>query len=150
MNRGMPPGLRFAIISRAFKRKLDERTKELDLTGVQMHVLAELDRLENFGVEEVNQRDLEQAEHVTHPTMTEIIKRLEKKGFVQCSPGSDRRYKKITRTPKAIHFFTELADQDDVIFQELCRGLTQQEIESLLHITDLILLNIARDQQDHK
>ena len=88
----IPLGRRFAIIDRAFKQHLNKKADQLGLTAVQLRVLGELSRLEAFGVPEVNQRDLEQAEQVTHPTMTEMIKRLEKKGFVTCTTSTtDRR-----------------------------------------------------------
>lgn len=92
----IPPGRRFAILDRAFKYRLGEKADQLGLTAVQLRVLGELSRLEASGVPEVNQRDLEIAEQVTHPTMTDMIRRLEKKGFVTCSVSqTDRRYKKI-------------------------------------------------------
>ena len=45
-------------------------------------VLGELGRLERESAGEVTQKALEAAAHVTHPTMTELLKKLEKKGFV--------------------------------------------------------------------
>ena len=77
----MPPGRRFAILDRAFKYRLGENADQWGLTAVQLRVLGELSRLEASGVPEVNQRDLEMAEQVTHPTMTDMIRRLEKKGL---------------------------------------------------------------------
>lgn len=145
----MPPGLRFAILERAFKKRLGQWAGEKGLTTVQLWAICELCRLEKSGVEEVNQRDLERAERVSHPTMTEIIKRLEQKGFVHCAISeTDRRYKKITATVKADAIHEELAAQDAAIFQELCRGLTQEQIDTLLQLTDLMLHNAA--QEDHK
>lgn len=92
MKSDMPIGLRFSLLHRAFIRQMDQRLLEKDLTGVQFGVLAALIRLEERGEAELSQRDLENASRVTHPTMTEIIKRLEKKGFLLCRPGQlDRR-----------------------------------------------------------
>ena len=87
MKSDMPIGLRFSLLHRAFIRQMDQRLLEKDLTGVQFGVLAALIRLEERGEAELSQRDLENASRVTHPTMTEIIKRLEKKGFLLCRPG---------------------------------------------------------------
>ena len=76
MEKEMPIGLRFSLLHRSFKKQLDEQLKEKELTGVQFGVLGQLGRLERSGQGEVYQKDLELATHVTHPTMTEIIKRL--------------------------------------------------------------------------
>ena len=84
----MPLGLRIAIIDRAFRRKMDEWAEEIGITAVQLRVLGEVSLMEDNGVEEVNQKDLEHIEQVTHPTMTGIIKRLEAKGFIQRKTNS--------------------------------------------------------------
>ena len=84
----MPLGLRFSLLHRSYKKKIDELLREKDLTGVQFFVLGALVRLEHAGSGEIHQRDLELATHVTHPTMTELLKRLEKKGLIRCAPSA--------------------------------------------------------------
>ena len=73
----IPIGARFSILHRSFRRRIDELIGEQGLTGVQGFVLCELHRMEMAGLEEINQRDLERATHLSHPTLNEIIKRLE-------------------------------------------------------------------------
>ena len=80
----MPKGLRFAILQKTIRRQMDEYVRETGLTGTQVGVLGELGRLERESAGEVTQKALEAAAHVTHPTMTELLKKLEKKGFVTC------------------------------------------------------------------
>ncbi len=144
MPKQTPPGLRIAILDRAFKRRMDERVSGMDLTAVQLRVLGEIHRLEESGITEINQRDLEKQEQVTHPTMTGILKRLEAKGFILSMPSpTDRRYKKIVCTPKARGIHQEIAAQDAIVFQELCRGLTQGDIDEFIRVTDVMLSNIA-------
>ena len=157
MKHDLPYGMRFSILGRTFKRQLDERLQEKDLTGVQMGVLKELERLEASGVAEVNQRDLENASHVTHPTMTEILKRLERKGFVCCCQSSlDRRHKRISSTEKSMQLRQELSCMDEAILEELSRGLSRQQLETLWEILDVMLdnaFNICRkgcDENDQK
>ena len=141
----IPPGLRIAILDRAFKRRMDERVFNMDLTAVQLRVLGEIYRMEDVGIAEINQRDLEKHEQVTHPTMTGIIKRLEAKGFITCMPSpADRRYKKIVCTERSRNIHQEIAVQDAEVFQELCQGLTQEEIDEFIRVTDVMLDNIAK------
>lgn len=147
MHHEIPFGIRIAIIDRAFKRRVETRAQKMDLTAVQMRVLGELSIRETSGCAEINQKDLERALQVTHPTMCEIMKRLEKKGFVQCVISAvDRRYKKISSTEKAKHLHTEMLQQDERVIAELCRGLSPEEISAFLAMTDVILGNII--QQD--
>ena len=132
------------MLHRAFRRQLDERLRELDLTGAQFGVLGQLARLEEAG-EEVNQRALETASHVTHPTMTEIIKRLEQKGFIVCRPGAaDRRNKCIASTEKARSLHREVDRVDEAVFKWLCEGLSQEQIGQLDAITGVMLQNALK------
>ena len=85
--RSVPRGLRFAILQKTIRRQMDEYVRETGLTGTQVGVLGELGRLERESAGEVTQKALEAAAHVTHPTMTELLKKLEKKGFVTCRPS---------------------------------------------------------------
>ena len=142
MDNSIPMGLRFSLLHRAFRRKLDDHLRERELTGVQFGVLGELARLEHQGQGEINQRALETASHVTHPTMTEIIKRLEQKGFIVCTPSpSDRRNKCIASTEKARNLHREVDQADDEVFQWLCTGLSEEQMEQLVSITDVMLKN---------
>lgn len=140
----MPFGLRFSLLHRSFRRKMNEMLSEKDLTGVQFGVLGELRRLEKRGFQEIKQRDLEKASHVTHPTMTEIIKRLEKKGFICCRASlSDRRQKLISSTEKAHSLNQEIDRIDKAVFSWLCRGLSQAQVEDFLQSMDVMLKNAA-------
>lgn len=157
MKHDLPYGMRFAILGRTFKQQMDDQLMEKDLTGVQLGVLRELDRLEKTGAAEVNQRDLENASHVTHPTMTEILKRLERKGFICCRQSShDRRHKCISSTEKARQLRQELSNMDSAVFAKLSQGLSCQQLETLWEIADVMLDNAFKlygkgcDENDQK
>lgn len=142
MEHRMPLGLRFSIIGRSFKKQLDELLREKELTGVQFGVLGELGRLEHSGCGSITQRDLENASHVTHPTMTEILKRLERKGFIRCCPSEhDRRCKLIYSTEKAAALIDDMRTADEKVFASLTGGLSEDEINELLRLTDVMLKN---------
>lgn len=64
---------------------MDEWAEEIGITAVQLRVLGEVSLMEDNGVEEVNQKDLEHIEQVTHPTMTGIIKGLRQRIFNLCT-----------------------------------------------------------------
>ena len=142
MERQLPMGLRFSLLHRAFLRRLDAHLQEKGLTGVQFGVLGQLERLRCEGSVEVNQRDLERATRVTHPTMTEILKRLEKQGFVRCTPSErDRRFKCVCPTEKATALRREMDELDSEIFYELSRGLADEDRAKLAAMTEIMLQN---------
>lgn len=144
MKRELPMGLRFSIVSRAFKKHTDELLKEKELTGVQLVVLGQLGRLEDEGASEIRQRDLEQAARMSHPTMTEILKRLERKGFVEIATGAqDRRCKSIRSTPRAAALRSDMDRVDREVFERLCVGLEPEELSALLSALNKMMENAA-------
>lgn len=143
MDEKMPLGLMFAIIDRAFKKKVDKKIQDMELTPVQFRILGEISHLESKGVEEINQRDLEKVEKITHPAMTGIIQRLESKGFIICTPSPrDKRYKKISCTDKTTDIHKMIDIMDEQLLAELCQGLSREEIDTYVRITKHIIKNI--------
>lgn len=139
----MPFGLKIAIINRAFRKKLDEKAAGMGLTAVQLRVLGSISRLEASGETEIHQNDLECIEHVTHPAMTKLLQRLESKGFINCVPSAmDRRYKKITCTEQSADIYKMILAQDEEVFGELCRTLSEEQKQEFMLLADMILKNI--------
>ncbi len=139
----MPFGLKIAIINRTFRKKLDEKAAALGLTSVQLRVLGSISRLEAAGQTEIHQNDLERIEHVTHPAMTKLLQRLESKGFVRCVPSfQDRRYKKISCTEQSAEIYKMILAQDQEVFTELCRPLTEAQKQEFVQLADIILKQI--------
>ena len=139
----MPFGLKIAIINRTFRKKLDEKAAALGLTSVQLRVLGSISRLEAAGQTEIHQNDLERIEHVTHPAITKLLQRLESKGFVRCVPSSkDRRYKKISCTEQSAEIYKMILAQDQEVFTELCRPLTEAQKQEFVQLADIILKQI--------
>ena len=126
----MPLGLRFAVISRCFRTVMDDRLRELR-------------RHEQEGSGELYQRDLENVSHVTHPTMTEIIKRLERKGYIECRRSeNDRRHKCILSTERAKTLCSDVSAAEDYAVQRLFGNLTAEEFSTLERLLDKILANV--------
>ena len=88
---------------------------------------------------------MEAAAHVTHPTMTELLKKLEKKGFVTCRTSEkDHRCKVVSATERAHELHHAIGVFDDRVFTALCRGLSEGEIAEFLRITDVMLENAKK------
>ena len=142
MEQNIPFGLRFSLLHRAFKRKMDETLAEKELTGVQFHVLGTLVRMERAGEAEISQTDLEQKTHLSHATMADLIKRLEKKGFLLSEQRlSDRRFKIIRATEKTYALGQEIARAEEETMCWLCSGIEKEEIDALIRTTDRMLQN---------
>ncbi len=142
-------GLKIAIIDRTFKRMMDKWASDMGLTFAQIRVLKEISEMEEQGISEINQKDLEKYEKVSHPTMTGILQRLESKGFVKCCPSEiDKRLKKISCTDQSKNMFKKLDAKDYQVFHEMCKGFSQEEITMLNSFFDRMIANISQDKID--
>lgn len=142
----MPFGLKIAIINREFRKKLDEKARDMGLTAVQLRILGSISRLEAAGETEIHQNDLERLEHITHPAMTKHIQHLERKGVVRCvSSEQDRRYKKITCTEQSAGIHRTILEHDREVFEELCGNLTQEQQKILNQLIDIIIKDIVTE-----
>lgn len=139
----MPFGLKIAIIHRTIHKRLDEKASSLGLSSVQLRVLGSISRLEACGKTEIHQNDLERIEHVTHPAMTKLLQRLESKGFIQCIQSeNDRRYKTIRCTEQSTEIYKMILEQDEEVFNELCKNLSINEKNDFLSLIDQIIKDI--------
>ena len=144
----IPIGAKFGVIHRAFRRELDASLRETGLTGAQFSVLCALDRLERDRGE-VSQRDLEEYCRSAHPTMTEILKKLEKKGFIEVRPSeTDRRRKQIRRTDKARELDRAAFLIDGKTFEKFAAGLDETQRSVLEQMLDRMLTNICGGEKE--
>jgi len=70
-----------------------------ELTAAQGHIMGYLSRQEQPPCP----RDIEEAFHLSHPTVSGLLSRLEQKGFIQqCTDPKDRRCKRIQLLSKGL------------------------------------------------
>ena len=134
-------GLIFRRISHAIKKETDHNLKRLNLTMSQGLVL---EYLNNTKDDELTQKEIEQHFNLQHPTVSGILKRLEKNGFIMTSVNkADRRVKDICLTEKAREI-EEIARQDKKMMEEtFVKGLTEEEIKTLRALLKKVLNNMT-------
>ncbi len=73
-------------------------------------------------------RDLEEAFHLTHPTVSGLLQRLEKKGFIEILPDQqDRRCKRIYVLDKGRQVHSAMHQTIMGIETQLTQGFTEEE-----------------------
>lgn len=134
-------GLIFRRIAHAAKKETDNNLRKLNLTMSQGLVL---EYLNNTTDEELTQKSIEQHFNLQHPTVSGILKRLEKHGFIISSVNkTDRRVKDISLTDKARHI-EEIARKDKKQLEEtLVKGLSDEEKETLRKLLTKVLHNMT-------
>ena len=85
------------ILHWQFDQAVSNALAQTDLTAAQGHIMAFLIHRK----EAPCSRDIEEAFQLSHPTVSGLLSRLEKKGFIEFRPDpSDRRCKRIYILPK--------------------------------------------------
>lgn len=128
--------------------ELNQQFSKFDLTASQTFVMIHLFKHHAKGIL-LNQKDLEVAFHLSNPTITGILKRLEAKGLIERKTGEkDARVKYISLTKKA-HLLDEelkgLFAQHEV---KIIQDLSKEEAELLQKLLQRILLQWEREGDD--
>ena len=96
--------------------------------------------------EDVFQKDLEEFFSVRRSTMSNIILRMEQKGFLIRKPVScDRRLKKLELTEKGENLH---AMMESIVFQteeKLTLGFSEEEKETLFRLLEKLRQNLESD-----
>ena len=96
----------------------------MDLTAAQGHILAFV----IHRAEPPVARDIEETFHLSHPTVSGLLSRLEKKGFVEFRPdANDRRCKRIFILPKGIEVHETMHQTIEATEARLLSGFTEEE-----------------------
>ena len=97
---------------------------QMELTAAQGHIMGFLAHQKQPPCP----RDIEEAFHLTHPTVSGILSRLEKKGFIEFRPDeADRRCKRIYVLPKGrecTHMMHQTIHANE---ERMVQGFTEEE-----------------------
>lgn len=134
--------LLFRRIALAAKKDTDNALKKWDLTMSQAMVL---EFLNNTTEDNRTQKAVEQHFGLQHPTVSGILKRLEKSGFIRTATSeTDRRAKTIFMTDKAWQADARAKAHQDEKESQLFQGMSKEELKTLRRLLMHILDNIKK------
>ena len=97
---------------------------QMDLTSSQGHIMGYLAHRQDPPCS----RDIEEHFQLSHPTVSGLLARLEKKGFIQFRPDEvDRRCKRIYILPKGRECIDTMRRTIDEHEQRMVQGFTDEE-----------------------
>lgn len=149
MERERTIGFRVRTVSVALKRAFEasKARSRLDCTGTHGWVIGYL--YDNRG-RDVFQRDIEKQFSVRRPTMTEILKLMEKNGLVERERDeNDARLKKIKLTKKALDIHERHEKHIESFENALREGISDEEMETLFSVLDKLGENLVKAEKYH-
>lgn len=114
--------------------------EQMELTAAQGHVMGFLSRQ----TEPPCPRDVEEAFHLSHPTVSGLLSRLEQKGFIQLrTDPNDRRCKRIYIQPKGHECHQTMHQTIMNIEQQLVQGFSPEEKEQFAALLQRAIANMG-------
>lgn len=137
---------RFRLLDQAGKQRVDQQFQEMELTAMQSYVLR---YLHDRAGEVVYPKDIEQRFHLTHPTVSGLLARLEAKGFIVCTPDpDDRRCKRVEQTEKAEQCHRVICETFHTLEQETLQNFSPEEVQTLLRLLDRAIENLSEGKEE--
>lgn len=131
----------FRLLHSTLRENVDRNIKALELTTSQLDVLI---CIAEHGGGPVSQRKIEEGLHLTNPTVTGILKRLEKKGFITRTVAArDRRYREVRLTGRCAQLAEQLQPGGQAMLQRAFQGFTPEEFDSLNRMLERLLANCS-------
>lgn len=120
--------------------------EKMELTSAQGHIMGYLAR----HPEPPCSRDIEEAFHLSHPTVSGLLSRLEKKGFLEfrCDEH-DRRCKRIYVLPKGRQCQQTMYQTILAMEQRLVSGFTEEEQAQFLAFLERAIANMGETPCHH-
>ena len=113
---------------------------ELDLTASQGRILAFIAHTPQPPCP----RDLEEAFQLSHPTISGILSRLEKKGFIAITPdSSDRRCKRIQLEQKGKACLARMEETITTTERRMVEQFTEEEKQQFADFLNRAILNMG-------
>ena len=117
-------GPRFRALHWCTEQIMSAALADMDLTSAQGHILG-------FVIHQSTppcSRDIEEAFHLSHPTVSGTLSRMERKGFIEFrADANDRRCKRIYVLPKGMECHDRMTHTIDSTEQQILRGVTPEE-----------------------
>lgn len=135
-----PIGPQMRTLHQFIRQHIDRKLADLDLTSIQSFVLRYLAERPD---EPVYPKDIEKRFHLTHPTVSGILQRLEGKEFLSILPDpNDRRCHRIVLTQKGLECQQTIQAHIDTMEHAMTRGMCEEEQYMLRDLLDRLQKNL--------
>ncbi|SJZ45047.1 MarR family transcriptional regulator, transcriptional regulator for hemolysin [Enhydrobacter aerosaccus] len=140
-------GIRFALLTRAWRRELDHVVAGIGLTDATW---APLVHLEEFG-EGITQNNLACRVGIDGSSLVRLLDILDERGLIERrTNANDRRAKQIFLTPAGRKILAEIRHALQAVEAKLLVDLSDEEISNTLVLFDKIGVRLRRLQDERR
>lgn len=135
-------GFLLGVLHRCNQHSMDSALEKMELTAAQGHIMAYLAHVKQPPCP----RDVEAKFHLTHPTVSGLLSRLEQKGFIELrTDPEDRRCKRIFVLPKGRQCHDLMHQTIVGNERRIVEGFTQEERELFFSFLQRAIQNMGGD-----
>ena len=104
----------------------------------------------NIEKKEINQKDIEEFFHISNPTVTGLLNRMEQKGYVvRVHSPDDKRIRYIQITDKVEDIDKKIKKHIDYSEGVIAKGLSQEERNLLFKLLAKVKDNLIKEEENH-
>ena len=130
------------VLNTAIERILNKELAEYDITYTQATVIG---YLKHHPEQDICQKDIEINLGLTHTTVSSILSRMEEKNMIETrNMASDRRYKYIDLTEKAMNISDEIHTVIQRITAELFAGVSKEEQQVFSNVLKTLISQVDK------
>ena len=135
-------GHRIRVLHWCTDQAMTAALARMELTAAQGHIMGYLAHRDAPPCS----RDIEEAFHMSHPTVSGLLTRLEKKGFIEFRPDpQDRRCKRLYVLPKGMAVDDTMRNAIRASEQQMVQDFTPEEKEQFAHLLTKAICNMGID-----
>lgn len=124
------------------EQNMNKILSKYDLTSSQAPILDYIYRAELDGIE-IQQKDIEEYFYLKNPTVTGILDRLEKKGFIiRKISDRDRRMRIVILTNSAKKINNEAIECINIFMKKAYKGVTKEEKDNFINMVNKVSYNL--------
>ena len=128
-----------------FKDLVDLNLKKYNLTRSQEDILHFLYDHRN---ETIIQKDIEEFFHISNPTVSGLLNRLEQKGYIQRIPSKkDKRIKIIQPTDEIVKHHQEIKFSIHCIENQMVKDFSEEEKELFFTLLEKAKINLKNESE---
>lgn len=140
-------GHRFRILHWCIETSMTDALAKMELTSAQGRIIGYLAHQKQPPCA----RDIEEVFQLSHPTVSGLLSRLEKKGFIRLEPDSDdRRCKRVVLLPKGNACNEVIRQQIQENESRVVLGFTEAEKEQFLSYLQRAMDNMGHHGCEHR
>ena len=133
-------GRRIRVLHRWMDQTMNDTLTQMGLTAAQGHIMGFLSRQK----EPPCSRDVARALELSHPTVSGLLARMERKGFLQLRPdpkdGRARRIHLLSRGEECVAHIEEVIRAGE---QRMVQDFTEEERQRFMEYLDRAIVNMG-------